>query len=126
MVLRRLDGLHQRLHEFFEMLYQASQKIFDDVAERVRTVGGVALGTMREFLQHTRLEEQNGMPPDPRGMIQNLHADHQTIIGALREGIDAMEERFDDPGTCNFLTDLLEKHEKLAWMLRAHLDKDLG
>ncbi|HEX7897673.1 MAG TPA: DNA starvation/stationary phase protection protein [Planctomycetota bacterium] len=114
------------LHEFFEMLYEASQKIFDDVAERVRTVGGVALGTMREFLQHTRLEEQTVLPPDARGMIANLHADHQAILSTLREGIDAMEERFDDPGTCNFLTDLLEQHEKLAWMLRAHLDKDLA
>ena len=113
------------LHEFFEMLYQASLPMIDDVAERVRTVGGTALGTMEEFLKHTRLEEQAGPPPDPRGMIGNLRADHETIIDTLREGIDAMEERFDDPGTCNFLTGLLEKHEKLAWMLRTHLEKDL-
>jgi DNA-binding ferritin-like protein len=26
-------------------------------------------------------------------------------------------------GTNNFLTDLMEKHEKMAWMLRAFLDE---
>lgn len=114
------------LHEFFEMLYQKSLEMADDVAERVRTVGGIALGSMEDFLRHTRLEEQTGAPPDPRGMIGNLLADHESIMDVLREGIDAMEERWHDPGTCNFLTDLLEKHEKLAWMLRTHLDKDLG
>jgi starvation-inducible DNA-binding protein len=114
------------LHEFFEMLYETSQKYFDDVAERVRTVGGIALGSMGDFLKHARLKEAAGFPPDPRGMISNLMADHESIIATLREGIDATEERLDDPGTCNFLTDLLMKHEKLAWMLRAHLDKDLG
>jgi starvation-inducible DNA-binding protein len=114
------------LHEFFEVLYHKSLELSDDVAERVRTVGGTALGTMEDFLKNARLQEQKGFPPDPRGMISNLMADHESIIATLREGIDAMEERFDDPGTCNFLTDLLEKHEKLAWMLRTHLDKDLG
>src|SRR5688572_10928476 len=63
------------LHEFFETLYEESQKISDDVAERVRTVGGVALGTMGEFLKQARLKEQAGSPPDPRGMIENLKAD---------------------------------------------------
>lgn len=114
------------LHEFFEILYEKSQDFADDVAERVRTVGGTALGTMEDFLRHTRLEEQAGAPPDPRGMIGNLLADHEQIMDVLREGIELTEHTFNDPGTNNFLTDLLMKHEKLAWMLRAHLDKDLG
>ncbi len=114
------------LHEFFEMLYQKSQGYADDVAERVRTIGGTALGTMEDFLRHTRLEEQAGAPPDPRGMIGNLLADHEQIMDVLREGIELTENKFNDPGTNNFLTDLLMKHEKVAWMLRAHLDKDLG
>jgi starvation-inducible DNA-binding protein len=114
------------LHDFFEDHYKDLRRIVDDVAERVRTVGGVALGTMEDFLQQAHLEEQTGVPPDPRGMISNLVADHEAIQESLREGIEATEGRFDDPGTGNFLTDLLEKHQKLAWMLRVHLDTDLG
>lgn len=113
------------LHEFFEVLYKKQQDYADDVAERVRAQGGIALGTMEDFLKHTHLEEQTGFPPDPRGMISNLLADHERILGYLKEGVDLAEKR-DDPGTENFLADLLMKHEKVAWMLRTHLDKDLG
>lgn len=113
------------LHEFFEVLYEKQQDYADDVAERVRAAGGIALGTMEDFLKHTHLEEQTGFPPDPRSMISNLLADHERIMAYLKEGIELAEKR-DDPGSENFLTDLLMKHEKVAWMLRTHLDKDLG
>lgn len=114
------------LHEFFEVLYKQGLQFADDVAERVRTLGGTALGTMDDFLKQTRLKEQAGFPPDPRGMISGMLADHEAICRTLREGVELSEESWNDPGTNNFLTGLLEKHEKTAWMLRAHLDKDLG
>jgi starvation-inducible DNA-binding protein len=114
------------LHAFFEKLYLEQLQAADDVAERIRTVGGTALGSMTEFLKSARLKELTGPPPDPRSMIISLVADYESILGFLRDGIEAMEQEFNDPGTCNFLTELLEQHEKAAWMLRVHLDKDLN
>jgi starvation-inducible DNA-binding protein len=32
-------------------------------------------------------------------------------------------EKHNDAGTSDFLTGLMEKHEKMAWMLRAFNDK---
>lgn len=56
-------------------------------------------------------------------MISNLLADHEQIIRSLRTDADRCEE-YHDMGTNDFLIGVMEKHEKMAWMLRAHLDRD--
>jgi len=113
------------LHEFFEKLYVNQAKTIDDVAEKVRSMGGFATATMEEYLGNSRLKEKIGEPPDPRVMISTLAADHEVIIKRIREAIGVVD-KYDDPSTDNFLCDLLEKHEKTLWMLQAHLDRELG
>lgn len=114
------------LHPFLEKIYQDQFSVVDDLAERVRTVGGTALGSMEDFVKFAHVREQQGFPPDPRAMFDNLVQDYDSILMSLRSAIDKMEEPFNDPGTCNLLESLLERQEKTAWMLRTHLDKDLG
>ncbi len=110
------------LHKFLDAQYEELADIVDDVAERARSVGGPALGTLGEFLKHTRLKEQPGQYPGAREMIANLLADHEALIRTLRVDLETCAERYHDIGTNDFLTGLMEKHEKMAWMLRACLD----
>jgi starvation-inducible DNA-binding protein len=110
------------LHKFFEAQYNALNEVVDDVAERSRALGGNALGTMTEFLKSTRLNEESGHYPDARNMIANLLADHEALIGHLRVDLETCAEEYHDAGTTDFLTGLMEQHEKMAWMLRAFLE----
>jgi len=109
------------LHKFFEGQYEQLEDFVDAVAERARSVGMRALGTMSEFLQYSRLKEDApGVVLEAKQMIKNLLDDHEALIKSLRIDIEKSAE-IDDMGTNNFLTDLLEKHEKMAWMLRSYL-----
>ena len=54
-------------------------------------------------------------------MISNLLKDHETIIKTLRKNADEAEE-LEDMATNDFFLQAVEKHEKMAWMLRAHLE----
>jgi len=110
------------LHKFLDAQYEELADIVDDVAERARSLGGPALGTLGEFLKQTRLKEQPGQHPGAREMIANLLADHEALIRTLRVDLEACAERYHDIGTNDFLTGLMEKHEKMAWMLRACLE----
>lgn len=110
------------LHKFFEAQYEELNEVVDDVAERARALGGHALGTMTEFLKSTRLQEESGDYPEARRMIADLLADHEALIGHLRVDLDTCLERYHDAGTNDFLTGLMERHEKMAWMLRAFLE----
>ena len=55
-------------------------------------------------------------------MLANLLADHEAIIRTLRRDLETAAEQHHDVGTNDFLTGLMERHEKMAWMLRAFLD----
>jgi starvation-inducible DNA-binding protein len=112
------------LHKFFEEQYTELTEVVDDVAERARSLGGWAFGTLHEFAQHTRLKERPGHYPNAREMIGNLLADHETSIRQLRMDLETCAERYHDMGTNDFLTGLMEKHEKMAWMLRAFLEAE--
>lgn len=107
------------LHTFFESQYDALNEVVDEVAERARQLGGRAFGTLAEFAKAARLTEQPGGAPAARDMLASLLADHETVIRSLRGDIGPVADRYKDVGTSDFLTGLLEKHEKMAWMLRA-------
>jgi len=109
------------LHVFFEGQYVMLQPVMDDIAERARSVGATALGSMAEFTEQARLREEAGGHPDPDVMLRNLLADHEAMAQQLRKDVDRCDEELNDQGTADFLTGLMEMHEKQSWMLRAHL-----
>ncbi len=108
-------------HVFFEEQYEQLDKIIDDVAERIRSLGHYAPATMKEFLQLTHLTEKPSEKNDGKGFVKELLADHESIIIHLRENINRFADELHDPGTGDFITGILEIHEKMAWMLREHL-----
>jgi starvation-inducible DNA-binding protein len=108
------------LHNFFEGQYEALDDIVDDVAERARALDATAVGSMKEFLALARLREEAGKNPDAKGMLAALLADHETLVRNLRKDLETADT-LGDAGTNDFLTGLLEVHEKMAWMLRSYL-----
>jgi len=110
------------LHKFFEDQYTALEEVIDDVAERARALGGKAIGTLGEFLKQARLREYPGEYPVACDMLANLLADHQATIRRLRADLEACADQYQDMGTNDFLTGLMERHEKMAWMLGAFLE----
>lgn len=107
------------LHLFFDSQVTQLAKIIDRVAERVRALDIMADATLTEFLEKTSIVEHPGKNPGDLEMIQHLLADHERIIAQIHEHI-AMSVQCKDDASNNFLSDLIEKHEKMAWMLRAH------
>jgi starvation-inducible DNA-binding protein len=108
----------KQLHELFEEQYEALDEIIDEVAERIATLGGKAAATLQEFQQTARLQEDPGEYPAPAQMVENLWHDHESTIKEIRTDADACEDDYNDTGTNDFLTGILQKHEKMAWMLR--------
>jgi starvation-inducible DNA-binding protein len=108
-------------HKFFESQFDSIDEIIDELAERIRSLGHYAPGSMRKFLQLTKLSESIREANDSNGFMKELLIDHEGIILHLREIIDPFASEFGDAGTSDFVTALLQKHEKMAWMLRSHL-----
>lgn len=109
------------LHKLFESQYDALDEAMDEVAERVRQLGGVAIGTLEELQEHSYLQEAPGVNPNALAMVAELLADHETVIRHLRADVETTTHN-NDVGTADFLTGLLAGHEKTAWFLRSYLE----
>src|ERR687894_1119597 len=111
---------HQ-MHEFFKEQYEALDEMIDEIAERARQLGGKSLGTLDEFARYSDIYDEPGQNPDAETMISNLLNDHEKLIKAIRKNADEAEH-LHDMATNNFYTQTAQDHEKMAWMLRAHLE----
>jgi starvation-inducible DNA-binding protein len=110
------------LHEFFEDQYNEVKEVGDEVAERVRAHGGHAIGTLTEFIQQTRLVEQPDTYPSAHTMVSDLVSDHEAMVRHLREDAAQCAGTYEDVATEDLLIGLIQKHEKMAWMLRSFIE----
>lgn len=108
-------------HLFFESQYEQLDEIMDSVAERIRSLGHYAPATLKSFLELTHLSEVLHNKNDGTGFITELLNDHESLIIHLRENINIFANDLKDLGTSDYVTGLMETHEKMAWMLRSHL-----
>ena len=108
-------------HKFFESQYEQLDEVIDNVAERIRSIGHFPSASLKLFLELTQLTEMSREKNDSRGFIKELLEDHESIIIKLREDIHRFANEYQDMGTSDFVTGLMENHEKMAWFLRSHL-----
>jgi starvation-inducible DNA-binding protein len=105
-------------HLLFDAQYKQTFEDIDMIAERVRALDGRALGSMEEFIKHSQIKEEPGKVPEPKKMVTNLEKTNDIIISFIRKTITEISSA-NDHGTVNFLSTLIEQHEKTAWMLRS-------
>ena len=108
------------LHKFFEELYEELNGAIDEIAEKVRMLGCKALGSLDEMLSNASLKESKD-ELDSNAMITELLNDYETLIKKIREDIEKIDD-LDNVGVEDFLTGLLQDHEKRAWMLRSMMN----
>ncbi|MGE0799030.1 MAG: Dps family protein [Lautropia sp.] len=109
------------LHAFFEEQYDMIDEEMDQVAERIRSLGEPAPSTLSGYVKSKRIADDAGEAKTAKAMLTGLLAAHEALIRNLREDADASSKHGDE-GTADFLTGLMEAHEKMAWMLRAHIE----
>ena len=47
-------------------------------------------------------------------------ADNETIVIKLIEAIPQFQDKYNDAGSSDFITELMQEHEKMVWFLRSH------
>lgn len=110
------------LHQLWEEQYTALTENIDAIAERIRALGGYPAGTAESFLELSSIREHPKDLPSTTEMVDRLVNDHEQIIRNLRTHVDQCSSDFHDEGTADFLTGMMEQHEKMAWMLRSFIE----
>jgi len=121
-----VDGSnHFEMHVFLENQYNALDDIIDNLAERIRSLGHFALGSLKDFLSIVQMSDDYHNFSNPQQIFETLISDHEAIIGIIQHELFAISVNLKDIGTAKFLAGLLKRHKKMTWMLRSFLSESV-
>lgn len=110
------------LHVKFEELYNEATQHMDEIAERILTLGGNPVATLKEHLEQSVVKEATGKEK-ANDMVKSLVDDFDEVMKSLKKGMDLAAKDGDDM-TEDILNATYQSIEKHQWMLNAFLGED--
>ena len=108
------------LHQLFDQVATEMEPQVDDIAERITTLGGTALGTVRVAAQNSTLSEYPLEITDGPAHVDALSTVLAEFGKNVRADIDTTAE-LGDADTADLLTGISRSIDKLLWFVEAHL-----
>lgn len=107
------------LHEKFEELYNEASQYVDDLAERILAIGGNPVGTLKESLEISIVDEA-GKNYSAEQMVEAFSNDLTHISEQLVKSIEVAGEVGDDVSEDMFIgmKNSVDKHN---WMFKSYL-----
>lgn len=110
------------LHNKFEELYNEATAHMDEIAERILTLGGNPVATLKEHLEQSVVSEATGNEKADE-MVKTIADDFGKTMDSLKKGMELAAEEGDDM-TEDLLNATYQSIEKHQWMLNAFLGED--
>ena len=110
-----------QIHLLFDKHAEEQAELIDMLAERVQSLGGIAVGDPRHAAELTTIERAPDGAEDVPAQITRLLRAHETIIGKVREGLDTTEKSKDWGSNDLLMGDVLRRHELQVWFLSEHV-----
>ena len=107
------------LHELFDQVATEMDTHVDDLAERVTSLGGVALGTVRIAAQRSSLAEYPIEISDGAAHVDALSTAMSDFGRKIRANIDATDD-LGDKDSADICTNVSKSIDKLLWFVEAH------
>jgi starvation-inducible DNA-binding protein len=110
-----------QLHLLFDKHAAEQLELIDLIAERVQSLGGIAVGDPRHAAEITTIERPPNGAEDVPVMIDRLLDAHETIIEKVRSAIEATEKSKDWGSNDLLMGDVLRRHELQVWFVAEHV-----
>jgi len=88
----------------------------DEIAERVRKIGGTTLRSIGDVSHQQTLKDNNKAFVAPREMLSELMADNKAMAAAMRKAHQLADKR-EDVATASILETFIDATEKRTWFL---------
>ena len=112
-----LSGPHFR--DYHLLLDEQGEQIFattDDIAERVRKIGGTTLRSIGHIARLQRLPDNDADFVTPQDMLAELREDNKQLTGLLRETHDLCDEH-GDVASASLIETWIDEAERRTWFL---------
>jgi starvation-inducible DNA-binding protein len=112
-----ISGPHFR--DYHLLLDEQAAQIFattDDIAERVRKIGGTTLRSIGQISRSQRILDNEADYVTPSDMLAELRDDNRQLVAHLRETHDLCDEHR-DVATASVLENWIDEAERRTWFL---------
>src|SRR3984885_2950241 len=112
-----VSGPHFR--DYHLMLDEQSEAIFattDQLAERVRKLGGATLRSIGQVSKLQTIQDNNESYVPPREMLRELMEDNKHVAAAMRKAHKLADDH-EDSGTAGLLETFIDETERRTWFL---------
>lgn len=108
------------VHTQLETLYTELDGQIDVVAERILARGGQPLGTMKSYLEVTKISEAENKKITTTNALEQVKVDYEYMLSALK-AIKVAADNEEDYGTSAMVDEYIASFEKTIWILTATL-----
>jgi starvation-inducible DNA-binding protein len=112
-----MSGRHFR--DYHLMLDEHSDQIFattDQLAERVRKLGGTTLRSIGHIAKLQNIEDNDDDFVPPADMLRELMNDNKKVAEDMRKAHEVCDDH-DDPASASLIENWLDQTEKRTWFL---------
>jgi len=112
-----MSGPHFR--DYHLLLDEQADQIFamtDEIAERVRKIGGVTIRSIGHVARLQRLSDNDADYVDAPDMLAELREDNRMLLASMREIHDLCDEE-NDVATASLLEVWIDETERRIWFL---------
>ena len=112
-----VSGPHFR--DYHLMLDDHAEAIFattDELAERVRKIGGTTLRSISQVSKLQSIEDNNEDFVGPADMLRELMADNKKVAAAMRKAHKIADDH-EDAATAGLLENFIDATERRTWFL---------
>jgi starvation-inducible DNA-binding protein len=112
-----ISGRHFR--DYHLLLDEHAEQIFattDDIAERVRKIGGTTLRSIGQIGRLQRVLDNDADYVTPLDMLAELRDDNKQLVAHLRETHGLVEEH-EDVATASLIENWIDEAERRTWFL---------
>lgn len=106
-------------HDFFADIYNELWTSVDEIAEKIRQLGGYTPSSLAELMSNSMVSENSGTMNAEEYISKLLDANNLVLASLLMSYKEA--EAATEIGVSNFIQDRVMAHQKHGWMLKATL-----
>jgi starvation-inducible DNA-binding protein len=110
-----------QLHLLFDRHHAEQVELIDAIAERIQTLGGIAIAMAADVAETTMLVRPPRDREPPSQQLKRLLEAHERILYGVRAAARRAAELGDDGTNDLLVSDVIRTNEKQAWFVREHL-----
>src|SRR6266446_3772486 len=110
-----------QLHLLFDKHAEEQLELIDLIAERIQSLGGIAVGDPRHAAELTTIPRPPDGAEEVPVVLGRLLDAHETIIEKVRAALDKTEKSKDMGSNDLLMGDVLRRHEMQVWFVAEHV-----